>query len=77
MMTQTERVLQYIRDFGSITTKEAVNDLGCYRLASRIHDIENKMGMQIDRVTEKGKNRYGEPTRFTRYSLRGNDGNQG
>ena len=66
--TQTERVLKYMQDFGSITTKEAVNDLGCYRLASRIHDLK-EMGHTIRKEMESGKNRYGEATRFARYSL--------
>lgn len=39
-MTQKERVLDYIDRFGSITQKEAFEDLGCMRLAARIADIE-------------------------------------
>ena len=67
-ITQTERVLKYMQDFGSITTREAVTDLGCYRLASRIHDLK-EMGHTIFKDMETGKNRYGEPTRFARYRL--------
>ena len=67
-MTQSERIIQYMKDWGSITSLEAVQDLGCMRLASRIHDIE-KMGIRVDRETVRSTNRYGEPTRYTRYSL--------
>ena len=68
-MTQCERVVKYMEDFGSITSMEAVNDLGIMRLASRICDL-SKQGYQIERTTESGRNRYGETTSYTRYSLR-------
>lgn len=32
-MKQAERVLKYMRDFGSITQLEAMQDLGCMRRA--------------------------------------------
>lgn len=67
-MSQAERVIQYIKDFGSITTYDAFVDLGITRLASRIHDIE-KSGVRIKRETVKGKNRYGDDTHYTKYSL--------
>ena len=69
-MTQCEKVLEYMNNFGSITTMEAFADLGITRLASRIHDLTS-MGYEIDREAIKVKNRYGEHVRFTRYSLRG------
>ena len=56
--------------FGSITAAEAFTDLGIMRLASRISDLE-RSGVAIDRQTITGKNRFGEKTHFTRYSLRG------
>ena len=37
-MKQTERILKYINDFGSITSLQAMQDLGVMRLASRITD---------------------------------------
>ena len=40
---QTDRVLAYIREFGSITQLEALRDLGVFRLASRISDLKNKV----------------------------------
>lgn len=41
-MTQTDRVLMYMRDFGSISQVEAMRDLGCMRLAARISDLKRK-----------------------------------
>lgn len=66
-MTQNERVLAYIDQFGSITTLEAVRDLGVLRLASRINDI-TRSGVKIKRETIAVKNRYDEQTYVTRYS---------
>lgn len=66
--TQCERIIDYINDFGSITSMEAMQDLGCMRLASRICDLKRR-GYKIVSKTEKGKNRYGEPTNYKRYFL--------
>ena len=71
--TQSERIIQYINDFGSITTWEAFTELGITRLASRIHDLTDE-GYEFDRKVEKAKNRYGEHIHYTRYSLRKDDG---
>lgn len=67
---QTDRVLQYIEEFGSITQLDALRDLGVMRLASRISDLR-KMGYPIVSETESVKNRYGEKASIKRYSLRG------
>lgn len=66
-MKQCDRVLKYLDDFGSITTLEAVNDLGIMRLASRIHEIA-KSGVPIIKKMESSKNRYGETVHYMRYS---------
>lgn len=67
-MTQCERIVKYMKDFGSITNLDAVRDLGCMRLASRIHDLK-KMGVGIVKEMETGINRYGENTTYARYRL--------
>ena len=67
-MSQCERIVQYINQHGSITQAEAMNDLGCYRLASRITDLK-KLGFPIVSVWEEGKNRHDEKVRYKRYSL--------
>lgn len=65
---QTERILSYIEEFGSITQLEALRDLGCMRLASRISDLKKK-GYPIQSEVEAVKNRFGEPCYVKRYSL--------
>ena len=67
-MTQKEMVLQYIADFGSITPMEAFSDLGVTKLATRISEMR-KDGMQFKIQAVKGKNRYGKPIRYARYSF--------
>ena len=67
-MTQKERVKKYIKDYGSISSWEAFQDLGITRLASRICDIEAE-GIRVKRQREAVKNRYGETTYITRYSF--------
>lgn len=64
---QTDRVLAYIREFGSITQLEALRDLGVFRLASRISDLKRE-GYDINSWMEQVTNRYGEKCYIKRYS---------
>ena len=66
--TQTERILDYIEEFGSITQMDALKDLGVMRLASRLSDLKKK-GYPIKSEMETVHNRYGEPCYIKRYSL--------
>ena len=68
-LKQTERVLGYIEEQGSITTKEAFDILGIARLASRICDL-SKEGYEFDRKHETCTNRFGKGASYIRYSLR-------
>lgn len=67
-MTQSERIVRHLRDFGSITSLEAMQEYGIMRLASRVSDLK-KSGLPIRREMIPGQNRYGEPTSYARYSL--------
>lgn len=66
--TQCERVLNYIKDFGSITQFEALQDLGIMRLASRISELK-KRGEPIKTTQKAVKNRFGEKCFIAKYSL--------
>lgn len=68
--TQCERVLQYMKDFGSITTLQAFTDLGCTRLASRVTDLK-KQGYDIKSEFVSSKNRYKETVSYKKYYLGG------
>ena len=65
---QTERILAYIEQFGSITQLEAIRDLGVMRLASRISELK-RQGHKIVSKHEPVKNRYEETCYIKRYSL--------
>lgn len=67
-VTQCQRILDYMGQFGSISTLEAFKDLGVARLASRIHDLKS-MGYNIVSETRSSKNRFGEDTHFKVYRL--------
>lgn len=66
---QTERILRHLEERGSITTLEAITELGILRLASRINDLR-RAGHKIVSTSVTGKNRYGETTRFSVYTLK-------
>lgn len=68
--TQADRVLDYIKKFGSITTLEAFRDLGVTRLSARIFELRNK-GLNIDSTSVTSKNRYGETCTYAKYFLKG------
>ena len=70
--TQRDRILQYITDFGSISTMEAFMDLGITKLTTRISEMR-KDGIVISGKPETAKNRYGEKCRFYRYSFPNDD----
>ena len=65
-MTQCERILKYMDDFGTITSAQAFYDLGVACLPRRISDLK-QMGIEIESETRTGKNRYGEHTHYSVY----------
>lgn len=66
--SQCQLVLDYLRRFGSITQLEAIRDIGCMRLASRISDLRYQ-GYAIGRRMKTSKNRYGKDVSFAEYYL--------
>ena len=67
-LTQCDRILRHLEDFGSITSLEAVTEYGIMRLASRINDLKAQ-GIPIVSERATGKNRYEEPTSYSVYRL--------
>lgn len=67
--TQAQRVLDYIKTFGSITQLEALRDLGVMRLASRISELKSQ-GYPIDSKIETVKNRFKEKVHIKRYMMK-------
>ncbi len=74
-MNRAERVYQYMREFGSITPLDAIRDLGYTRLACAIAEMKRD-GHKIKTEIETGRNRWGKPTHYARYSLVERNANQ-
>ena len=68
--TQTSLVMQYIHDFGSITTWQAYQDLGITRLSGRIFDLK-KQGYTFRKERVQTRNRYNKPCHYDKYFLVG------
>lgn len=69
--TQCDRILQHMKDFGSISSIDAITEYGILRLASRINDLK-RQGHRIISETKTGKNRYNETTHYSVYRLEDN-----
>lgn len=48
-MTQCERILRHLEDYGSITSAEAITEYSIYRLASRISDLKSRVSLSRKR----------------------------
>ena len=69
-MTQYEKIIDYMNDFGSISPMEAFADLGITKLATRISEMRRD-GIDIIGTMETSRNRYGETTHYMRYTFGG------
>lgn len=67
-VNQRQRIIDYINQFGSITSKDAYDDLGITQLATRIKELKEQ-GYKFETKWESSKNRYGEKVDFKRYFL--------
>ena len=67
---QRDTLLAHLREYGSIKQREAQSEYGIARLASRVNDLR-KAGVPVKTVVEIGRNRYGEPIHYARYTLQG------
>lgn len=67
--TQMTRVLQYMRENGSITRLEAMKYLSVANLTAVIAVLRNDMGYKIITYKISGENRYGEEITYASYCL--------
>lgn len=68
-VTNKERVLEYIKEFGSITSLDAFKDLGNTRLSASIWLLRHEDGINIVSKNETTKNRYGDKVTYARYYI--------
>lgn len=66
--TQEERVVDWMKRKGEITSAIAYTELGIIQLPKRIWNLK-RMGYTIKTEWREGKNRYGDKVRFCAYSL--------
>ena len=60
-----ERVIEYIEQFGSITTLQAFTDLGITRLSEYIRQIRQERVVLDETIATK--NRYGDRTWYKKF----------
>lgn len=68
MSGKETRLLKYLTEFGSITSFEAIRELGDTRLSATIFNLR-KQGNPITDTWEEYINRYGEKVRYKKYIL--------
>ena len=66
--SQCKMILFYLKERGSITTKEARQLCQWERLAARINDLRRK-GIPIKTETKTYLNKHGYPVRYAVYRL--------
>ena len=69
-MNQRQMILQYIKDFGSITSYQAYIELGVTQLATRIKELKEQ-GYVFSCEWISKKNRYGKNVAFKKYKYEG------
>ena len=66
--SQCKMILFYLKERGSITSKEARSLCQCERLSARISDLRKK-GIPIKTETKTYINKHGYPVRYAVYRL--------
>jgi len=67
-MTQKQRVLRHLEEYGNIEPMLALREYGIYRLSDVILKLRD-MGYSIETKEIQTKNRFGEPARYAKYIL--------
>ena len=70
--SQCKLILFYLKEYGKITAKDAMQLCGCMRLAARIHDLRKK-GIPIKSESYTYTNTAGNKVRYAIYSLEANN----
>lgn len=69
-VTLYDRVENYLKENGSITSWEAIKEFGATRLSAIIYVLRNEREMNIDTIYETSKNRYGDKITYAKYTLK-------
>ena len=68
--TQCDRIIDYIKQYGSITSWQAYADLSITQLGARIYNLKER-GFEFEKERVHTKNRMGEKTHYDVYRLKG------
>lgn len=63
--TQKDRVLQHLKDNGSITSWQAIKHYGCTRLSDVIYRLKEEHHIKTETVNST--NRFGDKVHFAKY----------
>lgn len=71
--SQKKLIENHLREYRSITSREAMAKYGVMRLAAVVFQLRKAQQVKkeywIDATTEEAVNRYGKTSRFSRYTL--------
>jgi len=68
-LTQKDRILNHLEQYGSITTWDSFSLYGDTRLSDKIYRLK-KDGYDFEEEWETKLNRFGNPVTFKRYILK-------
>jgi len=74
MSKKETRLMKYLSEVGSITSMDAIKELGDTRLAATVFELRRK-GINIISTSETSVNRWGEKVTYTRYVLQEGNNN--
>lgn len=69
-ITLYDRVENYLKENGSITSWQAIKEFGATRLSAIIYVLRNEREMNIETIYETSKNRYGDKITYAKYTLK-------
>lgn len=69
-MTQHEMIIDYVKEFGSITPMDAFMDLGITKLSTRIGELEKYGIAYFNHDRETRNNRFQKKVSYCRYTFK-------
>ena len=68
---KTQKIVEYMKQHGSITPMDALQKFHVFRLASIIFNLREHHGYDIETVMEEGKDAEGNRVEYARYVWKG------
>lgn len=70
--TQGQKIIEYMKRYGSITPMDAFHKLNITKLSTRIGELEARNQVKVTRLMETSENSEGVKSRYMRYFLNEN-----